>query len=112
MPFGAERDEDGQTRFRLWAPGAASVQLDLTHDHGQVLAPMTAGEGGWHSTVLANVGAGARYQYRIDDATSVPDPASRFNPQDVHAPSAVMDPLAFDWPDGAWRGRPWEEVVI
>lgn len=112
MPFGAERDEDGTTRFRLWAPDASSVQLDLVHDHGHVAAPMTASEGGWYSATVARLSAGARYQYRIDDRISVPDPASRFNPQDVHAPSAVIDPFAFDWPDTGWRGRPWEEAVI
>jgi 1,4-alpha-glucan branching enzyme/maltooligosyltrehalose trehalohydrolase len=24
----------------------------------------------------------------------------------------VIDPAAFDWLDGAWRGRPWEEAVV
>src|SRR3989304_5000688 len=43
---------------------------------------------------------------------AVPDPASRRNPQDVHGPSEVVDPLAYEWRDAAWRGRPWEEAVI
>jgi malto-oligosyltrehalose trehalohydrolase len=42
----------------------------------------------------------------------VPDPASRYNPQDVHEASMVVDPGAFEWPDQDWRGRPWEEAVI
>ncbi len=42
----------------------------------------------------------------------MPDPASRCNPDDVHAASALVDPHAFDWPDAAWRGRPWHEAVI
>jgi len=42
----------------------------------------------------------------------LPDPASRFNPEDVHAPSEVVDPGAFDWADDGWRGRPWREAVI
>jgi malto-oligosyltrehalose trehalohydrolase len=112
MPFGAERDGDGTTRFRLWAPDAVSVQLDLVHDHGHVALPMAAGGEGWFSATVPNVSAGARYEYRIDDRVRVPDPASRFQPQDVHAPSAVVDALAFDWPDAGWRGRPWEEAVI
>ena len=24
----------------------------------------------------------------------------------------MVDPLAFDWQDGDWRGRPWHEAVI
>src|SRR5690606_11524980 len=112
MPFGAEVQADGQVAFRLWAPDAASVQLDLVHDHGHVALPMAAVEGGWYSTMVSGVGPNARYQYRIDDRISVPDPASRYNPQDVHAPSAVVDAASFDWPDEGWRGRPWEEAVI
>lgn len=112
MPFGAEVQADGQVVFRLWAPDAASVQLDLVHDHGHVALPMAAVEGGWYSTMVSGVGPNARYQYRIDDRISVPDPASRYNPQDVHAPSAVVDAASFDWPDEGWRGRPWEEAVI
>jgi malto-oligosyltrehalose trehalohydrolase len=42
----------------------------------------------------------------------VPDPASRFQPEDVHGPSEVIDPRRFDWQDEAWRGRPWEETVL
>ena len=28
------------------------------------------------------------------------------------APARSIDPLAFDWPDAGWRGRPWHEAVI
>ena len=42
----------------------------------------------------------------------MPDPASRYNPDDVHGASEVIDPAAFDWQDTAWRGRPWEEAVV
>src|SRR5262249_52567680 len=56
--------------------------------------------------------AGSRYSFRTDGGTSVPDPASRSNPDDVHAPSMVIDPLAFDWSDDRWTGRPWEEAII
>ena len=42
----------------------------------------------------------------------VPDPASRFQPEDVHGPSEVVDPAAYAWADRDWRGRPWHEAVI
>ena len=35
---------------------------------------------------------GTRYRYRIDGEHEVPDPASRCNPDDVTAPSEVVDP--------------------
>ena len=42
----------------------------------------------------------------------VPDPASRFQPQDVHGPSEVIDPNAYRWQHPDWRGRPWNEAVL
>ncbi|MCL4800324.1 MAG: malto-oligosyltrehalose trehalohydrolase [Burkholderiales bacterium] len=112
MPFGAELRGDGATRFRLWAPNAGQVELALGDPAAPVLHPMTAGGGGWFEAVVAGAGAGTRYRFRIDAGMHVPDPASRANPDDVHGPSMVVDPLAFEWTDGAWRGRPWEEAVI
>ncbi|HUQ53635.1 MAG TPA: malto-oligosyltrehalose trehalohydrolase, partial [Gammaproteobacteria bacterium] len=60
-----------------------------------------------------DAGAGTRYAFRFDTTDLVvPDPASRFNPDGVHAASQVVDAEAFDWPDDGWRGRPWTEAVI
>ena len=50
--------------------------------------------------------------YKIDGDLLVPDPASRFQPEDVHGPSLVVDPSAYDWSDASWTGRPWEETVL
>jgi maltooligosyltrehalose trehalohydrolase len=49
---------------------------------------------------------------QLPDGTRVPDPASRFQPQDVHGPSEVIDPSAYQWSDSAWRGRPWSDAVL
>jgi len=112
MPFGAELSANGATRFRLWAPGARQVEIELGTRDGAARFPMSAREDGWYESVIPNTPAGTRYAYRIDGGLRVPDPASRSNPDDVHAPSAVVDPEAFAWHDGDWRGRPWEEAVI
>ena len=112
MPFGAELNGRGAVRFQLWAPGASTVRLDLKLERGpmQILMPAT-GEG-WYTLVLDAIPNGTPYSFRIDDRIDVPDPASRYNPGDVHAPSVVIDPHAFEWPDQGWRGRPWEEAAI
>jgi malto-oligosyltrehalose trehalohydrolase len=112
MPFGAALEADGTTRFRLWAPAAASVAVELTCAASRALLPMTALHGGWHEAVARHFGADSRYAFHVADGLVVPDPASRCNPDDVHAASMVVDPLAFDWPDEGWRGRPWEEAVL
>jgi malto-oligosyltrehalose trehalohydrolase len=111
MPFGAATQAGGATRFRLWAPGAARVDLVLGTDAARAALPMDA-RGGWFESRVAHAPAGTRYAFRIDGAAAVPDPASRANQEDVHAPSMVVDPLAFEWQDEAWRGRPWEEAAI
>jgi len=112
MPFGAEPLAEGGTRFRLWAPAARSVDLCLESEPQRALLAMAPREGGWFELALAGVGPGARYRFAIDGARRVPDPASRFQPDDVHGASEVVDSHAFDWPDGGWRGRAWEEAVL
>ena len=109
MPFGAEALGQGDIRFRLWAPAAKEVELVLAAP--QRMTPMKAlGDGWWERVETAP--AGTRYRYRIDGALEVADPASRFNPADVHGPSEVIDPAAFEWNDGDWRGRRWEDAML
>jgi malto-oligosyltrehalose trehalohydrolase len=127
MPFGAEIVEGG-VRFRLWAPSAQRVGLCLLRTEpgdaaassaqAQSLAspspprPMVALDDGWFELLVEDANAGTRYRFRIDNGLEVPDPASRFNPDDVHGASEVVDPEAFEWTDDPWRGRPWREASI
>ena len=111
MPFGAELTGDG-TRFRLWAPAAARIDVELDVAGRRERRALQALEGGWFELFAEGIGAGARYAYRIDGGQQVPDPASRCNPDDVHRASMVVDPGAYDWIDANWGGRRWEEAVI
>jgi len=123
MPFGAELTPAGAVRFRLWAPGAQRIDLVLCGEadvRGEAsppggapaIIPMLAAGDGWYELVTDAARAGSLYRFRVDGRIEVPDPASRFNPHDVAGPSCVIDPAAFKWTDGAWRGRPWHEAVI
>jgi maltooligosyltrehalose trehalohydrolase len=111
MPFGAEYRSDGNVQFRLWAPAARQVDLCLVEDRGSTRLPMKQCDEGWFELVTDAAKAGTQYKFRIADAQEVPDPASRFQPKDVHGPSQVVNPNAFDWNDGAWHGRQWDEAV-
>ena len=111
MPFGVELSAAG-ARFRLWAPAARQVELDLALHGSRRSVEMSALADGWFEATVADAPAGTRYAFRIDDGITVPDPASRFNPDDVHCPSMVVDPLAYAWRDGGWMGRPWEDAVF
>jgi len=110
MPFGAECREDGSVRFRLWAPTAHQVAVSLGEQRRQI--PLSRIIDGWFELTTREAKAGSQYYFRIDDRQDVPDPASRFQPRDVHGPSEVIDPTAFDWQDEGWHGRGWEEAVI
>jgi len=112
MPFGAEVQDDGRVRFSLWAPAAGRVEFCLEQQGGEVLLPMSARRDGWFGLVTDRAAAGSRYRFRIDAGLRVPDPASRYQPEDIHGPSQVTDPCRFQWRDTAWRGRPWEETVF
>ena len=96
----------GGVTFRLWAPAARSVALvsDGTHS----MSPI--GDS-WFETARPRALAGTRYKFRIDDEIDVPDPASRFQPDDVHGASEVID-HDFTWRSTGWKGRPWHECVF
>ena len=121
------------TRFRVWAPASARVEVVVyqdsgfgIRDSGGELAPEEVSEAfrevaayplepqgeGWFGAEVQGMGVGARYRYRLDGGDAFPDPASRSQPDGVHAPSAVIDPGAFAWGDAAWAGRPLGELVI
>ncbi|MFM0719666.1 malto-oligosyltrehalose trehalohydrolase [Paraburkholderia strydomiana] len=99
------------TRFRFWAPSCKSVQVAIENGPAQGAHEMTAAGNGWFEATVEG-GAGTLYRFRLDGEQAVPDPASRFQPQDVHGPSEVIDPRAYRWEHTNWHGRPWEETVL
>jgi malto-oligosyltrehalose trehalohydrolase len=103
--FGPVRLGD-RTRFSIWAPRCDEVSLIL--DDGAP-RPMTAADG-WHTCNVDGLALGSRYRFRLPDGLLVPDPASRYQPLDVHGPSELVD-ARYDWTT-QWNGRPWEEAVI
>ncbi len=109
LPFGAELQANGRTRFRVWAPDAKNVALAIPELNDRF--ELRAAGGGWFETI-APVGAGTRYRYRIDDEIEVHDPAARFAPEGLSGPSEVIDPRAFQWQDDGWRGQPWHRAVV
>ncbi len=100
--LGAWVDGDG-VRFRVWAPDAASVRVVIEAPH-EAIATLDPGPDGYHSAYIEGLGAGARYRYLLDERGPFPDMCSRFQPEGVHGPSAVVDPSRFAWTDAGWQG--------
>jgi malto-oligosyltrehalose trehalohydrolase len=94
--------------FRLWAPAQLQVELQLG---GEAPRRMRTLANGWHSLEVAGVAPGARYGFQLADGSVVPDPASRSQPDDVHALSAWVDTQALQF-SVPWQGRRWEEMVL
>lgn len=112
MPFGARLRAHGGALFRLWAPAAQRVELVRSAGPDAGSLAMNSLADGWFELEVPRADVSTRYAYRIDGDLTVPDPASRHNPDDVHGNSALTDPSAFDWLDADWRGRPWHEAVV
>ncbi|GAB6057982.1 malto-oligosyltrehalose trehalohydrolase [Desulfonatronum parangueonense] len=110
--YGPSIEKNG-VRFRLWAPGADQVDVVLKDqqrpDRRERMSPM---EDGWHEVLVPEAGDGTLYNFLINEETLVPDPASRFQPEDVFGPSQVVDTAAFRWDNPNWKGLPWTDTVL
>jgi len=73
---------------------------------------MRARPGGHFDCAAKQVHTGQRYLFRLDGDRERPDPASRWQPEGCHGPSAVWRPEDHAWTDQAWTGTPLAELVI
>ena len=115
LPIGAERVRDEGVHFRVWSPDHQHVVLVLEDEAGGVVreVPLEPEAEGYHAVFASGVRPGARYRYKSAESDALhQDPASRFQPEGPHGPSQVIDPAAFTWTDGSWRGVGIEGQVI
>ena len=110
--LGATVLPDG-VQFRVWAPAARQVEVEVETPDGPVYHPLALleedGEYGGH---VRGLGAGARYRFRLDGGAGYPDPCSRSQPDGPHGASEVVDPEGFVWTDGDWPGLTRDVLVI
>jgi maltooligosyltrehalose trehalohydrolase len=113
LPVGAEVQPGGGAHFRVWAPKREAVEVELDDpDGGGAAFALEAERNGYFSGHVASAGAGTRYRYRLDGGDAYPDPASRFQPDGPHGPSAVVDPSGFAWTDEGWTGIALDDAVV
>jgi maltooligosyltrehalose trehalohydrolase len=109
--LGAVPIADGKWNFTVWAPKHERLALHLLGDR-QSLIPMQRDALGYHSAVAEKVQTEARYLYRLADSQERPDPASRRQPDGVHAASELVDLQHFEWTDIHWKGVALENSVF
>lgn len=85
----------------MWAPRPAGVKLVLD-GAGDPLDALPD-PNGWYRWHLEGLTYGHRYWFELDGVQR-PDPASRWQPDGVAGPSALVDPATFRWSDPQWQG--------
>ena len=109
---GARPLPGGGTSFAVWAPNARSVAVRLRGGRAGEDDRLEAHGRGVFEGVIPAARAGTDYWYVLDGGPPRPDPVSRWQPDGPHGPSRVVDPDAFNWTDGGWRGRAMADLVI
>lgn len=80
--------------WNVWAPKLRRVDLVLLTNGERTLFPMKQAGEGWFQHSSDCVPTGQRYLLRLDGEIERPDPASRWQPNGVHGPSAIWRPTA------------------
>jgi maltooligosyltrehalose trehalohydrolase len=108
LHLGATLQEAGTT-FRVWAPRVQAMEVVI---EGRRPLALDRRQDGLFELAVPGIAAGIRYQYRLEGQRYRPDPVSRFQPEGVHGPSAVVDAGRFPWTDQGFRGRSLADLVF
>ncbi len=101
----------GRCKFRLWAPLAKEVCLQIEDDRGITRYPLYKNLYGYWQTSLA-INSKTRYFYILDGKHKRADPASFWQPKGVFGPSATVDLANFGWEDRNWGVFPLKDFCI
>ncbi|HAX98648.1 MAG TPA: malto-oligosyltrehalose trehalohydrolase [Candidatus Atribacteria bacterium] len=111
MELGAKYFQNENCEFTVWAPCLKGVALDIIYPDCRTMA-MEKGEDGYWRVLVNNINPSTKYFYLLENARQRPDPASFFQPEGVHGPSAVVDHTRHQWEDHLWGGIPLQAMII
>ncbi|HEX3019180.1 MAG TPA: malto-oligosyltrehalose trehalohydrolase [Chitinispirillaceae bacterium] len=111
MKIGAVYQGNRKCSFTVWAPFINSVSLKIISPVERLI-PMEKSNGGYWSISDVDAKPGDRYYYCLDDKLVRPDPASQYQPENVHGPSEIVDHISYKWHDSQWMGIPLEKMII
>jgi maltooligosyltrehalose trehalohydrolase len=87
------------------------VELVLTGPARRAVA-MQRQDGSYFVHTEPDIAEGRRYAFRLDNGPERPEPASLWQPDGIHAASAVLRPERFAWTDRDWRGVARQDLVL
>ncbi|WP_104381832.1 malto-oligosyltrehalose trehalohydrolase [Sphingobacterium sp. HMA12] len=99
---------NNQAHIRVWAPMATSVNCLLSER--EIILPLEKQKYGYWYTKSDQPLRNERYKIIINDK-AYPDPASLYQPEGVHGPSAMID-LAYSWTDHNYLAPKQQELII
>jgi maltooligosyltrehalose trehalohydrolase len=105
-PIGTGSDTSA---FSVWAPGSKSVSLYFPANGFHL--DLTQEEFGYWTTNEWVIKDNELYWLELDGEL-YPDPVSLSQPEGIHGPSQVIDPISFTWTDKKWRNKPLDEYII
>jgi maltooligosyltrehalose trehalohydrolase len=106
MPVGAEPQPNGGVHFRVWAPKAKNVFVQIARDcsfTNTTKVELDRDAEGYFSGFSDLAVTGDFYRYELESGV-FPDPASRFQPEGPHGPSQIINAASYVWSDQAWGG--------
>ena len=104
--------DEVSARWRVWTTRADKVELILDPSGRAERVAMRPEGRGYFACETPLPAVGTRYAYSLDGGPPRPDPASRWQPEGVNAPSAVDFPERFAWDEGGWAGVAREDLVF
>lgn len=112
-PYGTKFLEDGSVQFNFFAPDVQDVKLCIKDVSSIQEIPMDKNEDALYTITTHKAIDGTLYCYKLNNELIVPDPASRYQPQDIHGLSQLINPKNFNWEDDyKWKGKPWENAIL
>lgn len=113
LPEQGAHTQGEQIVFRLWAPYQEHLNLLVISGQAEHRYPMRKNQEGYFEYPLDThtIDEPLHYYYETADGTRLPDPASRFQPNDVQGPSAFVS-KDFPWEDHGWKGIALENYII
>lgn len=112
MSLHGPRQIDCSLAWRIWAPRSKDVQLVLFRGDRSQIVEMSRLQDGWFTASHPHCEEDLRYAFRLDGKQLRPDPASRWQPEGLHFPSALFFPEKFEWTDTSWTGLKRSELVF